>query len=521
MQSTSRHIPPKHYWIFLLVLSLLLMVIGGVVTSKYGAGVASDSVKYLAVAQSVKDGNGLFDHRGFPLLSWPPLYPIIIAGLSALTRMDVFPAAWYLNIFVLGLNLFLSGVIFYRVFPDRSLYAYLAVLFVFLSNPNLRIHSVISSDPLYLTMVFVLVLALDGYIARRSVGSFIVILIVSALTPLLRYVGLAIGTTAGLVILIENRKAIRVLLRDGFILGLATILPIAWWLLIHNVMTYGSLWGLDSQIVDMSANLWMGLSKILHWFVPYFSYLMPVLLRPWIVLLIMIAALALLNRRNGEYVRAWFGALSARPTYPVLLHAIVYFTAVTVTAITADHRDLYSDRYYFILLVPILIVLFITFDKLILPHLRLSARQAQTGLVVLFALWSVYPLYTMNEYVREARQEGEPSSVNLFNTRQYNEMDLVAETQQLRERETGAIIYSNYVDAVWFYTRKPVTLLPFVNDDPSEGYGDWPGNKPGYIVWFEPNEYKHYISPAMIEEFAELELVYQGKGGKIYFVQAR
>ena len=521
MQSTSRHVRFNPYWIFLLILSLALMGIGGVVTSKYGAGVASDSVKYLGVAQGILDGNGLFDHRGKPLLSWPPLYSMIIAGLSALTRSDVFPVAWYFNIFILGLNLFLSGVILHRVFPDRILYAYLGVLFIFLSNPNLRIHSVISSDPLYLTMVFLLVLALDGYIARRSFGSFIAVLVLSALTPLLRYVGLAIGTTAGLVILIENRKSIRALLRDGFILGLVTILPIAWWLLIHNVMTYGSLWGLETQIVDMSANLWMGLTKILHWFVPYLSFLMPVLLRPWIVLLVLLVGFVLLNHKNGGPVRSWLRALSARPVYPVLLHAIVYFTAVTVTAITADHRDLYSDRYYFILLVPLLIILFVTFDTLVLLHLRLSARQVQMGLIVLFALWSAYPLYTMNEYLREARQEGEPSSVNLFNNRKYNEMDLIAETQQLREHEPDAVVYSNYVDAVWFYTRQPVTVMPVVKEDPSEGYGDWPGNRPGYIIWFEPNEYKHYISPAMIEEFADLELVYQGKGGKIYYVQAR
>jgi hypothetical protein len=113
--------------------------------------------------------------------------------------------------------------------------------------------------------------------------------------------------------------------------------------------------------------------------------------------------------------------------------------------------------------------------------------------------------------------DGEPSVVNMFNTRKYNEMDLIAETQRLREREPDAIVYSNYVDAVWFYTRMPVTLLPFVEDRPTE----WRADQPGYIVWFEPNEYKHYVSPETIANFARVELVYEGKGGKIYYVQAR
>lgn len=517
MQSLSTPDSTRSYWIFLSVFSLAAILVGGIVTSKYGAGVASDSTKYLSVAQSLLDGNGLVDHRGLPLIAWPPLYSIIIAGLSGLTGWDVFIAAGYLNIFLLGLNLFLSGVIFYRVFHDKILYAYFAVLFVFLSNPSLRIHSVISSDPLYLTSVFALVLALDQYIRKRSYAVFMSIVLLSALAPLLRYVGLAIGATAVLVILIEHYRSPRIWLRDGFLLGAITILPIGWWLILRNLMTYGSMWGLASQIVDASANLSMGLTKILHWFVPYLSFLMPLLLRPWTLLVPLILLIAWLNRKSGERVREWIDALRAKSTYPVLLHGLIYFTAVTVTIITADHRDLYSDRYYFILLVPVLIVLFVTLDRLILPHLRLSERQVQYALIALFALWSVYPLYTMQEYVREARTQGEPSSVNMFNTRNYNEMDLIAETRSLREREPDAIVYSNYVDAVWFYTRMPVTLLPFVADSPTR----WDPDKPGYIVWFEPNEYKHYVSPETIAEFADVELVYEGNGGKIYYVQAR
>lgn len=517
MQSLSTPDSTRSYWIFLLIFSLAAILIGGIVTSKYGAGVASDSTKYLSVAQSIGDGKGLVDHRGLPLIAWPPLYSIIIAGLSKLTGWDVFVAGWYLNVFVLGLNLFLSGVVFYRVFSDKVLYAYLGVLFVFLSNPSLRIHSVISSDPLYLTAAFVLILALDQYIHKRSYSAFVLILLLSALTPLLRYVGMAIGTTAGLVILIEHYRSPRIWLRDGFLLGLATILPIGWWLILRNLMTYGSMWGLASQIVDMNANLSMGLTKILHWFVPYLSPLMPLLLRPWTLILSAILLVAWLNRKSGERVRAWLAALRARSTYPILLHGLIYFTAVTVTIITADHKDLYSDRYYFILLVPVLIVLFITFDTLIRPHLHLSARRIQYGLIALFALWSVYPVYTLQEYIREARAEGEPSSVNMFNTRNYNEMDLIAETRILRQREPEAIFYSNYVDAVWFYTRLPVTLLPFVTDQPTA----WNPDKPGYIVWFEPNEYKHYVPPEAIAEFADVELVYEGKGGKIYYVRAR
>ncbi len=75
----------KGYSIFVVCLAILLIILGSVVTSRYGAGVASDSVNYLAVAQNLFDGKGLIDQLGAPLILCPPLYPILLAGLKFIT----------------------------------------------------------------------------------------------------------------------------------------------------------------------------------------------------------------------------------------------------------------------------------------------------------------------------------------------------------------------------------------------------------------------------------------------------
>jgi hypothetical protein len=522
MRFPSNTLPKSAFWIFLSTLASIAMILCAVATAKYGAGVSSDSTKYLSVAQNLLVGNGLYDHKGTPLLSWPPLYSMTLAGLSLLTGLDVFVAGWYFNVFLLGLNIFLSGVIFSRVFSERPLYTYLASLFVFLSISALRIHANISSDPFYLTLTLGFLIAVDDYIKKRSYRAFSWMVLLSILAPLQRYVGLAITVTAEIVILIENRKSIRTLLREGFILGFASVLPIAWWLIVHNIMTYGSLWGLSTQIVDVGRNTSLALTKILHWFIPYLAFLMPVLTRPLIPLGALAVFLLFINRSNKEGERAWARAFTAPSVYPTMVYAAVYFIAVALTIVTDDHRDLFSDRYYVILLAPTAIFILITFDKLVLPHLRLSAQQVGYALVLIFALWSVYPLYSFREYLIKARMQGEPSGANMFNGRTYHEMTVVAEMLRIREAQPQEIFYSNYVDAVWFFTRKPVSLLPFVTDsDPAAAYAGWPYDKPGYIIWFEPNEYKHYLAPKEIGKFAHLELVYQGTGGKIYYVDSR
>jgi len=477
----------------------------------------------MAVAQNLLDGNGLFDHRGLPLLSWPPLYSMILAGLNLVTGLDVFVAAWYLNIFLLGLNLVLSGVIFQRVFFTKPLYAYLASLFVFLSISSMRIHVTIGSDALYLTMTLLFLIAIHGYVEKRSYRAFAWVVFLSAFAPLLRYVGLALAATALIVILIENRKTVRVLLRDGFVLGLFSVAPIFWWLVIHNIMTYGTLWGTNNdRTVDVIQNTELALTKMLHWFIPYFSVIMPLLTRPFIVLGALALVLILINRRNKTGGLAWARDFLLPSTYPTMIYAFVYFSAVALTIITSDHRYLYSDRYYVILLVPTMIFAFVTYDHLIRPHMKLSAQQAAYGLVIVFALWTIYPLYGIREYLTNAMSRGEPSDYNIFNTRAYHESKIVPEMQKLRESQPDAVVYSNYVDAVWFYTRKPASILPMRDvPDITATYAGWPYDKSGYLVWFKPNEYKHYLSPTELSQFGLIELVYTDSDGDIYFVQSR
>lgn len=523
MQPPSVTIQKRRYWVFLACLALALMLLGGIATSRYGAGVTSDAVKYMAVAQNLLDGNGLYDHRGLPLQAWPPLYSISLAGLVWLTGMDVFIVAWYLNILLLGMNLVLSGVIFERVFMGRPLYAYLACSFVFLSVSSLRNHATIGSDVPYLGMTLAFLIALDDYIRKQPHRGFAWMVVMSALAPLLRYVGMTFAVTGLLVILVEQRKSMRVLLRDGLILGLLSALPIFWWLVIHNLMIHGSLWGAGSGgFVDVMQNIELALTKMLHWFVPYLSFLMPVLTRPFIVLGALALVLFLLNYRSSGNWLGWMRALVLPTRYPAMLYALIYFFAVAFTIITSDHRYLHSDRYYFILLVPAMILVFITFEMLIEPHLRFSTVQISNALLVMFLVWAVYPLYGLREYLAEALARGEPSDYNLFNTRAYHEMPVVVEMQRLREAHPELLAYSNYVDAIWFYTRKPVRLSPNRNPpDLMEAYTGWPHDEPGYFIWFKPNEYKHYLSPDELSQFAALELIYSDPTGDIYFVRPR
>src|SRR5207249_6715091 len=122
------------------------------------------------------------------------------------------------------------------------------------------------------------------------------------------------------------------------------------------------------------------------WFVPYLTFLVPVLMRPLIPLGVLILILLMINLRSKENGRAWIQTFTAPSVYPTVVYALIYFTALSLTVVTADHRDLFSDRYYIILLVPTAILILFTFDKLVLPHLNLSPQQVKLVLVLVFVL---------------------------------------------------------------------------------------------------------------------------------------
>ncbi len=84
-------------WLFSLGTALVGISLVWAATSKYGAGVSSDSIFYLASADSFAQGKGLLDHEGFPYILWPPLYPVLLGGLQWVTGLPALALGRLLN----------------------------------------------------------------------------------------------------------------------------------------------------------------------------------------------------------------------------------------------------------------------------------------------------------------------------------------------------------------------------------------------------------------------------------------
>ena len=493
-------------------------------TSRYGAGVSADAAKNLSTAESLLAGRGFFNHAGEALVYWPPFYPLLLAGLSALTVWDVFISGWYLNVLVMAVNVFLSGLLVYAAFREKPVYAYLGSLFVLGSESALRIHANVSSDPLYITFSLVFLLAANRYMESKSMRALWVMIACSALAMLQRWLGASLLAMGGIVILVARWKDWRAFLRDGFLMG-TSLIPVGGWIYFHNILRYSTFWGNDSPPLDPWVNFTYSLTKMMHWFLPYHPRLNVILYHPLIVLGVLGVILALIARKQ-DWVD-WWRTLWKPDIFPVVFFLPLSLVGIALIIVTGDHQDPYSDRYYVGFLASLIVILFITLDKLVLPRLRVDSGKTRAVVAILFGIWFlIYPTFSLYKYLSASMANGEASNYNYYNNRTFRENPAVPVVQELAEEHPEAYFYSNYADGMWFYTRRLAPLMPRSSvemnmDEIRAQYAGWPGDKPGYILWFLPNEFKHVVPPELLAEIADVQLIFENESGLVYSVKAK
>lgn len=513
------------YRLFLAMLAAIALLLVAVTTSKYGAGVSSDAARNLSTADSLLQGRGFVDMLGAPLLLWPPLYPLLLAGLSLISGLGTFQAAWYLNAVLLAINVWLSGWLLYLIFRSRPVLALVGTLIVLLSRSLLSIHANVASEPLFETLLLLFLIAAGRFLETGGSRALWIMFVLAGLATVQRYLGVVLIGVGGIVAV--RKFGIRHMGRAAFP-AVASVLPIGAWTLIHNYPLSGTLFGpRDLGAMNPLENIGLALTKIMWWFVPRVGPLDYLLLHPWLPLVGVGLILLVLNRRPNW--SSWLADLLQPHLWPGLLFSVVYFFLLAFTVVTADHLDLTSDRYYVVILPIVVAFLLVTLDRLIAPHIRLTRPLSTCAYAAVALAWSVYPVYGLQAYLRQALIQGEPTNYNIANSANFREMGVVKAGERLLAQDPSGLVYSNYLNIVWFIYRHPVQALPFENASLSRAdrlaalkvnYPGWP-EQSGYIIWFRPNQYHHIVAPDELATLTPLKLLYADETGEIYYVQAR
>ena len=517
----------KNYYLFLIFSIFFSIVLAFLTVAKYGASVSGDGVIYLSVADNLVAGKGFFDHTGAPLIWFPPLYSLILAFLQKISGADILAVGTYFQIFLLGINLFLAGLILQLSFPKNSTYKYLGILFIITSDTFLHQHLGIITEPLFITLSFIFILTAGFYLNDWSKFALPLMILSAALASLARWVGLSLVVLGGIVILLKHKDNLRSFFRDAFIFGFFSGLPLVAWSVGHNFAKYGTLWGAAGIDSLPALNLKLSLIKIIHWFLPLYPIENPFIGHPYLILGSIVILIILFNKK--ENWRAWREEFQNPFVFSAIFFGAIYLTTLVFTVSTYDHISLLSTRYYPILMLPVLLLIFISIKTLILPHLLQKPKIWLNASIIFLLLWSLYPLRSLYKFVREAKKAEFSWTAKKYqelnwNSTLYHETEIFAQLDQRLAINPDLIIYSNYTDPVWLFNRVPVRMLPTTPPDVLDEEliaknQNFFTQKENYIVWFTPNAYEHIVPIEVISQIVPLELVYQDEVGQLYRIQ--
>ncbi len=225
MGSTSR----AHSLVALGALAAIGMA--GLLYATYqGPGLTSDSLTYLAAARNLLKGRGftLSPTGTRPLTDFPPLFPSVLAALGLL-GLDLRGSTRWLNVVLFGGTIVLAGIAIRHVTSGSAWASLFGGLLVATSADLLEAYSLVMSDPLFIALGLLGLVALGAYIDhpeyRRLIGAAIIV----ALAFLARYPGAALVATGVFGLLLLGKAKWRRRAVDAAVFaGLSSIGMVFW-----------------------------------------------------------------------------------------------------------------------------------------------------------------------------------------------------------------------------------------------------------------------------------------------------
>jgi len=552
-------------WYIVLTAGFLAILLILLSTSKFGPGISADSVAYMHAAKSLAEGKG-FVYFGFnaPFIQWPPLFPSLLA-LAELFRVDIWVAANYLNAFILGLIIFISGLWLSRNVRN-GMYVLWGLGTLVFSVPLLYVSRYVWSEPLFILLLLLFIIEMEKYLKTQKFSFLLMAAIFAALACMTRYIGVVLILTGALAILLQNRKLIYrfcSILVFGFISGL----PLGIWA-IRNYLLSQTLFGARTpSMYTLKQNIVLTIKALVSWVIPLAEMNVSLGYNGTRLLKIAIAAFCLIfaalliwlvlkkrlliaksNEKGSGQSKNLLSVLITPVLFVVIYIAYLIATATSVAFDSIDNRLLSP------VFVPLIMIVTVILDSVNLylkeskcfkeskdfreskcfkdseeskyedrkedkavgdvsKASRFINRAIRYTLAALMILWLVCPAYSAVKGLRNLVNNGAGG----FNTVRWHNSSMI---NMLRENPLEGNIYSNCPDAIYALTGRFACYTPRKNSLEIYGFKRFKEavqlSEASYIVWFENYSAGPNYNIEELSELYNLEIVAETEEGKIY-----
>ena len=371
--------------------ALLIAILAGLGTAHIlvrtaSYGVAVRETVFLSTAINFLAGEGWRDEWGFPMVGWPPLFPLLLA-VGGWVGSEPLAACRWVNASAFGLTILAAGCWLRSNLRSRSL-VLTATATIAASLPLSEFASYFRAEPLFVVLTLLALVQLASFLQRGGRTPLLGAAVCTALTAVTRYPGIALIGVGFLLLLVRRTPPLAIRLKDAVVFGAISSMLLA------GVMTYN--WAVSRTLTGREDQSGQSLSAGLHQIVEVF--------REWVVpphapegvaplLWLAVAAIGLAGvavilrgrQPNPEVAPTYF---RLGPALPFAVFAVAYcvFMVAVVPFTVGQGID---SRYLLPVYVPLLLVAVLLLDRFLSIEAagrRAAIRYGLASLVLLAAL---------------------------------------------------------------------------------------------------------------------------------------
>ena len=506
-------------------------------TSKYGSAITHDSVAYIYAAESILSGKGM-QYFGYdsPLVQWPPLFPLILAGMKSAGVNLIFASAHF-NGIIYALVILISGLWILKN-TRNGIFAIIGSLALLASIPLYYVSRFIWSETLFIFFTLLFFISMDNYIEKTytkvplqkktseessteksSIKFLILASIFAALACLTRYIGITVVITGAMVLLIQKKKVFNRLLEIVLFGAISSVPTVIW--VVRNYLLTGTLTGgrFPSQN-GINENIELFFKTISLWIAPTYSENMAYLIIGiFIFIAIIIILICKINLTSQVSISASNNVNANNNVNKIiilLIFSIIYSVYLLLSASTVSF-DSINNR----LLSPIYIALILLMLFTIAAFIDIASKGKVNMILItilaalLFSSWIVYPLSEIRDDANYSYENG----AGILSSKWWEQSPLI---EYVRELPSDFVICSNCPDAVYIHSGK-ISRYP-----PKKEGLHWYGirqfekiveeNENVYIIWFDVDVGESIYNIQELQEYFRIEVIDKLYDGIIYSV---
>jgi hypothetical protein len=413
-----------------------------------------DAIVYMEAAENLLKGRGLVAverlYEASPLhrfadqrlTHYPPLFPLMVAGIGACGVAPMDAAKW-LNILI--------GYGVYRATAGSAYLSIIAAAFFAASPATLAVHTEALSEPAFVFLGVSGLVLISSYLEKNRRILLLSAAGLVALAWMTRYVGAALMAAGALALLIRAKPSLWRRITDAAIFSIVASLPMIVWLMWNRAATGTAMHRPICYHPIDAQRLEGGFETVLRWFLPTEA---PHMARFMVMGVVAIALVAIIAGilRNGCRFRTW-SFLHMPPLCRVIcLFGLAYLLVMVASIVFVDALVQFDSRNLF----PLYICLVVATCSMG-PSFRLSFGRVQfvLGCCALFAVLAVNTL-AVGTWAATSHYERSTSTTS------WADMGTIRWLQSL---PPDIPIYTNAGMAVHFWTGRRTFGLP-VKFDP-------------------------------------------------------